>query len=70
MTGSKCEDCGERQKLYGMLPDRKPRWCAKCGKSHPGSVAVRFKPCEDCMHKQATWGLSGDRIKRWCEITP
>ena len=53
-----------------MLPDRKPRWCAKCGKSHPGSVAVRFKPCEDCMHKQATWGLSGDRIKRWCEITP
>ena len=32
--GSKCEDCGERQKLYGMLPERKPR-CASAASHLP-----------------------------------
>jgi hypothetical protein len=45
---TKCEDCFVKRPNFGILPDKKRRWCGPCAKAHPGSSDVSSKKCEDC----------------------
>ena len=56
-----CEDCGLKGASYGLAADkalvRAKRWCAQCGKQHPGAVDVMSRKCETCKLKQANYGM-------------
>jgi hypothetical protein len=77
LSSRKCEDCGQREKSYGILqgpgvPSTK-RWCGLCAKAHPNSQ-VLYKPhkvfkrtCEDCKLLAPSYGLPGQTAKRWCK---
>ena len=57
-----CEDCGLKGSSYGlaagegMAASSSARWCAQCGKQHPGAVDVMSRKCETCKLKQANYG--------------
>ena len=37
-----CEECSQKYKCYGLLTERKDRWCGACAKTkHPGAVHRR-----------------------------
>ena len=68
-TGSvkMCEDCKIKRPSYGFKTDLKKRWCAGCGKNHPGSEQLqKEKMCEDCATKRPSYGMRKEGKKRWC----
>ena len=62
----KCEDCGLKQANFGLPNEKKKRWCAPCGKKHPGSFNVKLQDCEDCNDTHRSFGMPDERKKRWC----
>ena len=34
----KCEDCKNKQPIFGLQSERKARWCGGCSKAHSGSL--------------------------------
>ena len=43
IISTKCEDCKRNQPSFGMLPERKRRWCAGCAKGHEGAASLLKK---------------------------
>ena len=62
-----CEDCGEKRPNWGLMEEKKKRWCGPCAKSHEGAVYITAqKMCEDCGKKQPSFGHLDIHKKRWC----
>ena len=73
-----CAECGLRQPNYGMPSDagrvpKRPQWCSKCIKEHPGAVRVSKKLCDDCYQTIPSFGIPGEKgpaggtVLRWCQ---
>jgi hypothetical protein len=39
-----CEDCGEKRPNWGLMEEKKKRWCGPCAKSHEGAVYIENAP--------------------------
>ena len=63
-----CEDCDLKQPSFGMVDERKRRWCSGCAKAHVGAVHLRpDRKCEDCGLKVPWFGMEAEPTKhRWC----
>eukprot|EP01050_Picozoa_sp_SAG11_P042898 SAG11_NODE_20012_length_454_cov_1.402817_1_plen_97_part_10 len=66
-----CERCGSKQARYGLVGEKRKRWCAGCGKGVEGVVSLANPPvarrmCEECGSNQANYGLVGEKRQRWC----
>ena len=72
MTSRKCEDCGQKEKNWGIpaapgMPGTR-RWCRDCAVAHPGAAVLYKKLCELCRKGNPTHGEDdGKNIKRWCQ---
>ena len=60
-----CEDCGQKQAIFGLPSDGVKRWCSGCGKPRGAYNMVR-KLCEDCGLVTASHILEGEGRLRWC----
>ena len=52
-----CIDCGLKQTGYGMLGDKKRKWCASCGAKHGAVYLSRRKGEKDGVSPLRTLSL-------------
>jgi hypothetical protein len=57
-----CQGCKRIKAKFGLLADRKRRWCRGCAKGHAGAVHLdsHQRKCVDCTKKAATYGLPAE----------
>ena len=60
-----CEECGQKQAIWGLMSEGVKRWCGPCGKPH-GAYDMVNKKCEDCKILSATFCLPSEGKQRWC----
>lgn len=63
-----CIDCGLLGRSFGMVSDRRKRWCSVCAAAHPGCFNVKNLTCEDCGTGTRCFGDPNERMKRWCGV--
>ena len=71
MAPKMCEGCGTKHANYGLLTERRRRWCAGCAAAEGGVLLRKQKKCEQgCGLKEASFGLpdGGKTVvrRRWC----